>query len=154
MADVFIIPSMKEGFGNVFLEAAAPVIGGRVDGSWEALREDQIGEAIDPDQPEEIVEAVCRALKTPTRPDPAPRGSCPRACGCVSSRLWSGERNLRMLTASARRMRDSVAGLGWRRMAREAIWVTVGQGTEALAGLVSLRLFTELAPPCSAQPTS
>lgn len=73
LADVFIMPSTKEGFGIVFLEAAScglHVIGGKVDGSWDALREGHIGEAIDPLRQQEIVESVCRALEAPNRPDP------------------------------------------------------------------------------------
>jgi len=71
-ADVFIMPSMEEGFGIVFLEAAASglhVIGGRLDGSWDALREGVIGDAIDPNRQEEIVMAVCQALDAPRPPD-------------------------------------------------------------------------------------
>lgn len=73
LADVFIMPSTKEGFGIVFLEAAScglHVIGGRVDGSWDALREGRIGEAIDPLRRQEIVESVCRALEASSQPDP------------------------------------------------------------------------------------
>lgn len=65
LADAFIMPSTKEGFGIVFLEAAAcgtPVIGGNADGSWDALREGTLGEAIDPGDIEAIASAVCAAL--------------------------------------------------------------------------------------------
>lgn len=72
-ADVFIMPSTGEGFGIVFLEAAASglhVIGGGMDGSLDALREGVIGEAIDPIDIDEITAAVCRAFEAPGRPDP------------------------------------------------------------------------------------
>jgi glycosyltransferase involved in cell wall biosynthesis len=73
LADVFILPSTKESFGIVFLEAAScglHVIGGRVDGSWEFLREGRIGESIDHLRRQEIVESVCRALEASSQPDP------------------------------------------------------------------------------------
>ena len=70
-ADVFIMPSTGEGFGIVFLEAAASglqVIGGKADGSWDALREGALGQAIDPLNSDAIVDAVCRAFAAPKRP--------------------------------------------------------------------------------------
>ncbi len=72
LADVFIMPSIKEGFGIVFLEAAAcgiPVIGGNRDGSWDALREGRLGRAIDPDDEDQLVEAVLAALERGKAPD-------------------------------------------------------------------------------------
>ena len=51
LASVFAMPSMGEGFGIVFLEAAASgvaVIGGNRDGSADALADGAIGAAIDP----------------------------------------------------------------------------------------------------------
>ena len=51
LADVFAMPSTGEGFGIVFLEAAAcglPVIAGNADGSVDALGEGQIGCLVDP----------------------------------------------------------------------------------------------------------
>jgi phosphatidylinositol alpha-1,6-mannosyltransferase len=72
-ADVFVMPSTGEGFGIVFLEAAAcglHVIGGNADGSLDALREGAIGEAVDPMDVEAIAAAVCRAFDAPDRPDP------------------------------------------------------------------------------------
>ncbi len=66
-SDVFVMPSTGEGFGIVFLQAAAcglPVVGGCIDGSWDALREGQVGSAIDPRHDTEIVNAVVAALAT------------------------------------------------------------------------------------------
>jgi phosphatidylinositol alpha-1,6-mannosyltransferase len=66
LADVFIMPSIKEGFGIVFLEAAAcgiPVIGGNKDGSWDALREGCLGRPIDPSDDQDLTAAVLAALE-------------------------------------------------------------------------------------------
>lgn len=65
LADAFVMPSTKEGFGIVFLEAAScgtPVVGGRLDGSWDALREGKLGFAVDPGNSEELELAVKAAL--------------------------------------------------------------------------------------------
>jgi phosphatidylinositol alpha-1,6-mannosyltransferase len=71
-ADVFVMPSVQEGFGIVFLEAAAcalPVIGGNRDGSIDALGDGAIGVAIDPGDPDALVGSVIKALSGPA-PDP------------------------------------------------------------------------------------
>ena len=65
LADVFAMPSTGEGFGIVFLEAAAsglPVIAGDRDGSVDALADGAIGRLIDPGSREQIVGAVLDAL--------------------------------------------------------------------------------------------
>ncbi len=65
MADVFVMPSTGEGFGIVFLEAAAcglSVIGGNQDGSVDALQEGSIGRIVDPTSETELLEAVLKAL--------------------------------------------------------------------------------------------
>jgi phosphatidylinositol alpha-1,6-mannosyltransferase len=65
LAHVFAMPSTGEGFGIVFLEAAAsglPVIGCNNDGSVDALAEGRIGRLVDPHKPEEIEAAVIDAL--------------------------------------------------------------------------------------------
>jgi phosphatidylinositol alpha-1,6-mannosyltransferase len=65
LADVFVMPSTQEGFGIVFLEAAAsglPIIGGNRDGSADALAEGAIGTLIDPDDAPQLVGAICNAL--------------------------------------------------------------------------------------------
>ena len=67
-ADAFILPSRKEGFGIVFLEAAwcgLPVTGGNRDGSAEALIDGQLGTLIDPGSRVEIEEALLSALSSP-----------------------------------------------------------------------------------------
>lgn len=61
LADVFVLPSKKEGFGIVFIEAAAcgiPVIAGNQDGSVDALMNGELGKLINPESVEEISEAI------------------------------------------------------------------------------------------------
>lgn len=73
LADVFVMPSTKEGFGIVFLEAVAcglPVIGGDQDGSVDALGEGALGAAIEPRDPAALAAAIERALDA-SRPDAA-----------------------------------------------------------------------------------
>lgn len=65
LADVFTLPSKKEGFGIVFIEAMAcgvPVIAGNKDGSVEALRQGELGTLIDPDNLDELVTALYTQL--------------------------------------------------------------------------------------------
>lgn len=64
-ADLFIMPSRREGFGFVFLEAMAngiPAIGGNLDATPEAIVDGKTGYLIDPTSVESIVAAVSRLL--------------------------------------------------------------------------------------------
>lgn len=68
LADLFVLPSKKEGFGIVFIEAMAfglPVICGNVDGSTDAVRNEAMGTAIDPDNINELEQAILLKLKHP-----------------------------------------------------------------------------------------
>lgn len=68
LADVYVMPSRGEGFGFVFLEAMAcgtPVIASKADGSRDAVRDGDLGMLVDPDDPEEIRQAIFRSLKLP-----------------------------------------------------------------------------------------
>jgi len=63
MSDVFIMPSQKEGFGIVFIEAMAcglQVIAGNMDGSVDALCNGELGQLVDPESEKEIIAAIER----------------------------------------------------------------------------------------------
>jgi len=65
MADMYIMPSRKEGFGIVFVEAmyyGLPVIAGNADGSVDALRNGELGILVDPDNVGEITSAIEKIL--------------------------------------------------------------------------------------------
>ncbi|WP_295672686.1 glycosyltransferase family 4 protein [uncultured Mucilaginibacter sp.] len=67
LADVFVLPSKKEGFGIVFIEALAcglPVICGNVDGSVDAICNGELGKAINPDDLAELENALTDFIKT------------------------------------------------------------------------------------------
>lgn len=66
LADVFVMPSKGEGFGIVFLEALAcgkPVIAGNIDGSVDAVLNGELGILVNPDNVDEISEAIIKTLK-------------------------------------------------------------------------------------------
>lgn len=61
LADVYIMPSRKEGFGIVFIEAmyyGLPVIAGNADGSVDALLDGALGVLVNPDSVEDIEDAI------------------------------------------------------------------------------------------------
>jgi phosphatidylinositol alpha-1,6-mannosyltransferase len=65
LADIYIMPSKKEGFGIVFIEAlyyGKPVIAGNKDGSVDALCNGKFGLLIDPDNQQEIIGAVQKMI--------------------------------------------------------------------------------------------
>jgi len=70
MSDIYIMPSMKEGFGIVFIEAmfyGLPVIAGNRDGSVDALLNGDLGLLIDPMQISEITTALNKILENKNR---------------------------------------------------------------------------------------
>lgn len=73
LADVYAMPSTGEGFGIVFLEAAAsglPVIGGNRDGTIDALAEGRIGRLVDPDDGSALQSVLVEALSHPVTSEP------------------------------------------------------------------------------------
>ncbi len=69
MSDVYVMPSRKEGFGIVFIEAmyyGVPVIAGNIDGSVDALLNGELGQLVNPDNVEEIAKAIENIIKNKT----------------------------------------------------------------------------------------
>lgn len=65
LADVYVMPSVGEGFGIVLIEAAAcglQIIGSRADGSREALQDGLLGRLVDPRNPSELLQALIDTL--------------------------------------------------------------------------------------------
>jgi len=72
LCDVFAMPSKREGFGIVYLEALAcgkPTLGGHKDGAIDALCHGELGALVDPDDLEEISQTVIQILQG-TYPNP------------------------------------------------------------------------------------
>ncbi len=75
--DVFVLPAREahedvEGFGIVFLEAAAcgkPSIGTRTGGIPDAIIDGKTGILVDPDAPDQLAEAVIKILREPELAD-------------------------------------------------------------------------------------
>ncbi|MDO3627505.1 glycosyltransferase family 4 protein [Mucilaginibacter sp. BT774] len=68
LADLFVLPSKKEGFGIVFVEALAcglPVICGNADGSTDAIKDGKLGTAIDVDDLNELQNTIVEYLNKP-----------------------------------------------------------------------------------------
>ncbi|MBK5915543.1 glycosyltransferase family 4 protein [Rhodocyclus purpureus] len=68
LADVFAMPGRGEGFGIVYLEAMAcgvPVVGSQLDGSRDALKNGELGQLVDPDEPADLRRGLLQALEAP-----------------------------------------------------------------------------------------
>lgn len=65
LADIYIMPSEKEGFGIVFIEAmfyGLPVIAGNIDGSADALCRGELGLLVNPENISEITDAIVKIV--------------------------------------------------------------------------------------------
>ncbi|MFZ2490467.1 MAG: glycosyltransferase, partial [Thermoanaerobaculia bacterium] len=74
LADAYVMPGRGEGFGFVVLEALAsglPVVGSKIDGTREALREGELGLLVDPTNPAEVRAAITEVLRPRERVVPA-----------------------------------------------------------------------------------
>lgn len=70
MADMYIMPSKKEGFGIVFIEALVcglPAIGGNADGTVDALQNGETGQLVNPDSVQEIAHAIKQSYEQHAR---------------------------------------------------------------------------------------
>ncbi len=66
--EVFVLPSLSEGFGMVLVEAMSygkPVIGSRIDGIVDVINDGKDGYLIRPAQPEEIASKINYLLERP-----------------------------------------------------------------------------------------
>ena len=65
LCDLFAMPSKREGFGIVYLEALAcgkPVLGGNIDGAIDALDQGKLGALINPENTEAIAQEIINIL--------------------------------------------------------------------------------------------
>jgi asparagine synthase (glutamine-hydrolysing) len=73
LANAFVMPSQKEGFGIVFIEAMAcglPVIAGNLDGSVDALANGDLGILINPNDEDALINAILNYKKHPLSQKP------------------------------------------------------------------------------------
>ena len=95
LADLFVMPSSDEGFGIVYLEAAAcglRVVGGAGGGSGDAIPDAKVGALIDPADRQGLVEVVTRLLGQgrvdAAEIEPTVGRTSPRQPACSSLAFW------------------------------------------------------------------
>ena len=103
LADLFVMPSSNEGFGIVYLEAAAcglRVVGGSGGGSGDAIPDGGVGVVVDPNDQTALVEAILRLLGQgrvdPKAIEPYRRPHFAIAAGRLLARLLAQPRRMRV----------------------------------------------------------
>jgi phosphatidylinositol alpha-1,6-mannosyltransferase len=102
LADLYVMPSSQEGFGIVYLEAAAcglKVVGGQGGGSGDAIPDERIGILVDPADNNALIEAITRLLGQgkvdPAAVEPYRRSHFAAAARLLLARLLASPRRIR-----------------------------------------------------------
>ena len=102
LADLYVMPSSQEGFGIVYLEAAAcglKVVSGAGGGSGDAVPDERIGVLVDPSDTKGLVEAIVRLLGQgrvdQAAVDPYRRPHFAAAARLLLARLMASPRRIR-----------------------------------------------------------
>lgn len=102
LADLFVMPSSEEGFGIVYLEAAAcglRVVGGAGGGTGDAIPDDRVGAIVDPADSAGLIDTVTRLLGQgrvdPAAIEPYRRPHFAAAAGLLLARLLAQPRRMR-----------------------------------------------------------
>jgi glycosyltransferase involved in cell wall biosynthesis len=69
-SDVFVLPSLSEGFPNVILEAMAvglPIVSTNVGGLYEIIKNSENGYLVEPKNPQQLADKLLQILKDPTQ---------------------------------------------------------------------------------------
>ncbi len=88
LADVFVLPSKKEGFGIVFIEALAcgvPVVASDGYGCREALLGGALGTLVDPDDPADIARGIVEVVRKNEKGDTEKRKKIREQCLTIYS---------------------------------------------------------------------
>ncbi len=101
LADLYVMPSTEEGFGIVYLEAAAcglRVVGGKGGGSADAIPDERVGTIVDPaDRPAllaAIVQQLHRGRADPAAVEPYRRAHFAAAARALYARLTAQPRRM------------------------------------------------------------
>ncbi len=101
LADLYVMPSTQEGFGIVYLEAAAcglRVVGGKGGGTADAIPDERVGTIVDPGDRASLAAAIEGQLgkgrADPAAVDPYRRVHFAAAAGELLARLAGGKRRI------------------------------------------------------------